>query len=189
MGEKKYEYWISEEGIFLLEGWGKRGLNKADIAHNMGIHPSTLSEWLKVHPEIDKAIKSGKAVTDILVENSLVKSALGFIYTEVTKELVPVKKPKLDKDGNEIEGLFEEELEMKVVKEVDKVQPPNATSMIFYLKNKLPEHYKDRKEQHITGGLDNSNDPLKKLTTEEIRDAIQEMKAKREKGDSDDKPD
>lgn len=186
MAQKKYEAWITPDSLLLIEGWARRGLDKQEIAHNMGIQPATLSHWLKSYPQIDQAIKNGKEITDIKVENSLVRSALGFEYEEVTRERVGRQVPRLDNDGNEIDGLFDEVYEMETTKIVKKVQPPNATSMIFYLKNKLPEHYRDRKEVHNTGNMGAGQSEMSGLTTEEIRDALNALK---KKGETDAKKD
>ena len=186
MGEKKYKTWITPDSLMLIEGWARRGLDKQEIAHNMGINPSTLSHWLNDYPQIDQAIKNGKEITDIKVENSLVRSALGFDYEEVTRERVCRQVPRLDKDGNEIDGLFDEVYEMETTKIVKKVQPPNPTSMIFYLKNKLPEYYRDRKEVHNTGDGTAGRSELTGLTTEEIREALNALK---QKGDDNEKAD
>ena len=88
MAKGKYEYWISPEGLVLLEGLARDGLTDDQISHNMGISPSTLYEWKKRYPEISESLKRGKAVVDRQVENALLKRALGFVYTEVTKERI-----------------------------------------------------------------------------------------------------
>ncbi len=88
MAKGKYEYWLTQEGVILLEGWARDGLTDEQIAQCMGIVPSTLYEWKKKHSEISEALKKGKAVIDRQVENALLKRALGYSYTEVTKERI-----------------------------------------------------------------------------------------------------
>lgn len=184
MAERKYEEWITEEGLFLIEGWAKRGLSKADIAHNIGITAGTLSEWQNTYPEIKEAIKSGKQVIDIMVENALVKSALGFEYEEVTQELTAV--PKRDEEGNIIPGLFEDLPQLGVTKKVKKVQPPNATSMIFYLKNKLPEHFRDRREMELSGDIGHKQGvDVSGIKTEDLKQFADDLRASLKAGDSD----
>ena len=41
MAKGKYEYWLTEEGLLLLEGWARDGLTDEQIAQNMGIAYST----------------------------------------------------------------------------------------------------------------------------------------------------
>lgn len=37
MAKGKYEYWLSDEGLTLLEGWARDGLTDEQISKNMGI--------------------------------------------------------------------------------------------------------------------------------------------------------
>ena len=72
----KYEYWLSEDGLTLLEGWARDGLTDEQIAHNVGITAKTLYEWKKTHSAICEALKKGKEVVDYEVENALLNKAL-----------------------------------------------------------------------------------------------------------------
>ena len=115
----KYEYWLSEEGLLLLQAWARDGLTDEQISEKMDIVKSTLYEWKKKFPDISEALKKGKEVVDIQVENALLKRALGFTYDEVTYEF-----------GEEI-------------KRVRKMVAPNVTAQIFWLKNRMPDKYRD----------------------------------------------
>lgn len=75
----------------MIEGWARDGLTEEQIAANMGISRSTLSEWKKKHSDISDTLKRGKEVVDRQVENALLKRALGYRYKETTKELVTDK--------------------------------------------------------------------------------------------------
>ena len=121
----KYTEWISEEGLIKIGGWAKDGLTDEQIAQNIGISRSTLNEWKKRFPDIKDTIKRGKEVVDRQVENALFKSAIGYEYTEITKELT---------DSG-----------MKVTKRVTKQVAPNPTSAIFWLKNRKPDEWRDKK--------------------------------------------
>ena len=76
MAKGKYQEWLGPDGLLLLEGWARDGLTDEQIAHNMGIVTSTLYDWKKKYSEISEALKKGKEVVDIEVENALLKSAL-----------------------------------------------------------------------------------------------------------------
>ena len=76
MAKGKYQEWLEPDGLLLLEGWARDGLTDEQIAHNMGIVTSTLYDWKKKYSEISEALKKGKEVVDIEVENALLKSAL-----------------------------------------------------------------------------------------------------------------
>lgn len=77
MAKGKYEKWLKEENLLLLEGWARDGLNDEQIAKNIGITVSTFYEWKKKYSEISESLKKGKEVVDYEVENALLSSALG----------------------------------------------------------------------------------------------------------------
>ena len=81
MAKGKYEYWLTPEGLVLLEGWARDGLTDEQIAHNMGINKATLYRWKEKYCDICNALKIGKAVVDRQVENALLKRALGYSYS------------------------------------------------------------------------------------------------------------
>ena len=60
----KYEYWITKDGLTLLEGWARDGLTDEQIAKNIGINPATLYDWKKKYSDISKSLKKGKEVVD-----------------------------------------------------------------------------------------------------------------------------
>lgn len=72
----KFEYWLSEDGLLLVEGWVRDGLTEADVAHNIGISVSTLSEWKNRFAEFSAVLKNTKEVVDRRVENVLYKKAM-----------------------------------------------------------------------------------------------------------------
>lgn len=122
MAKGKYKYWLTPEGLIKLEGWARDGLTDEQIAQNIGINPATLYDWKNKYDEISKTLKRGKEVVDYEVENALLKRALG--YT--------AKEKKLTKDGEVIE------LEREV--------PGDVTAQIFWLKNRKPAEWKDKRE-------------------------------------------
>lgn len=120
---RKYEKWLEPEGLTLLEGWARDGLTDEQIAHNCGITVKTLYEWKNRYGEICEALKRGKEVVDLEVENALLKSALGFSYDEVMTEESP--------DG----------VKKRVTK---KMVLPSVTAQIFWLKNRRPDTWRDK---------------------------------------------
>lgn len=127
----KYQEWLEPDKLILLEGWARDGLTDEQIAHNMGIVPSTLYEWKKQHSEISEALKKGKEVVDKMVENALLKRALGYSYKETTRELFVDKVTGIE--------------ELKVTKVVEKEVIPDTTAQIFWLKNRKPEEWRDKR--------------------------------------------
>lgn len=76
MAKGKYEKWLKEENLLLLEGWARDGLTDEQIAKNMGISVKTLFNWKTSFLPILQALKKGKEVVDYEVENALLSSAL-----------------------------------------------------------------------------------------------------------------
>lgn len=137
----KYEKWISPEGLTLLEGWARDGLTDEQIASNCGCAASTLYVWKDKYPEIAEALKKGKEIVDIIVENALLKRALGYNYEEIVEEYG------------------------EITKRVTKTALPDTTAQIFWLKNRRPDKWRDKptndedtavlqKAKELLGGVD-----------------------------------
>lgn len=136
MAKGRYEEWLTDEGLIQIEGWARDGLTMEQIAHNLGISVVTLRDWRKKYPSIFTALKKGRDVADREVENALHKSATGFYYDEVTTER--------RKDGSMCE-----------VRRVRKYQLPNTTAQIFWLKNRKPAEWRDKRNIEMSGEVKN----------------------------------
>ncbi|MGE7716946.1 helix-turn-helix domain-containing protein [Priestia megaterium] len=155
MAKGKYEKWITEEGLVLLEGWARDGLTDEQIAHNAGVSRSTLNDWKKRYPDILDALKKGKEVVDLQVENALLKRALGYEYEEITKE----------SQWNEKTNKYE----LVITKSVKKRQAPDTTAQIFWLKNRRPDKWRDKQDVEHSGNVTNQNIDMSALGLEELR--------------------
>ena len=154
MAKGKYQQWLEPDNLLKLQAWARDGLTDEQIAHNMGIAYSTLRVWKEKYSAISAALKKGKEVVDIQVENALLKRALGYSYNEVVRERV-----RDDDTGD---------YKLEITKTIKKEVVPDTTAQIFWLKNRRPIEWRDRKETEISGGL-NVNNPFADLTTEELR--------------------
>lgn len=153
MAKGKYHEWIEPEGLLKIEGWARDGLTDEQIAYNIGITAKTLYEWKKQYSEICEALKRGKEVVDRQVENALLKRALGYEYEEVKEEY---------------------ELDEVVKKTVTKKEvAPDTTAQIFWLKNRKPAEWRDKKDVDLSGSI-KANNPFKELTTEELKKMIED---------------
>nr|DAV18236.1 MAG TPA: terminase small subunit [Caudoviricetes sp.] len=103
----KYTEWLTKEGLIRVQGWARDGLSDEQIAKNIGISRSTLNDWKKRFPDISDTLKKGKDVADREVENALFKRAVGFSYTEETKELIADTGQKKRHSG--VQDLTEEQ--------------------------------------------------------------------------------
>ena len=128
----KYEEWITPEGLLKIEGWARDGLTDEQIAANIGIRAGTLYDWKNRFSDFSEALKKGKEVVDRQVENALLKRALGYEHKETTRE--PVLNPNTGK------------VELTVTKTVTRQVVPDTTAQIFWLKNRKPETWRDKRE-------------------------------------------
>jgi hypothetical protein len=129
----KYDDWLTEEGLLLIEGWARDGLTDEQIAHNMGVSVKSLYNWKNDHLPILQALKNGKEVIDRHVENALLKRALGYTYDEVTVE--------------ESDDGYKRKVTTKQV-------VPDTTAQIFWLKNRKPAEWRDKQDINMTGDLE-----------------------------------
>ena len=130
----KYKEWLTGDGLIKLEGWARDGLTNEQIAHNMGITSETLRVWSNEYSVISVALKRGKEVVDIEVENALLKRAMGYEYEE--KEMT-VNKQK----------------ESTIVKKTIKQVAPDVTAQIFWLKNRKRKEWRDKQDIEHSGEM------------------------------------
>lgn len=121
------EYWLSEDCLLLLECWARDGYTYQDIANRIGVTSRALSYWRETYPEIDNALARGREVVDYMVENALLKSALGY----KTKE---VKVTTVVQMGQVVETIKEE---------TEKEQAPNVSAIQCWLYNRKSKKWKN----------------------------------------------
>lgn len=106
------------------------GATDQELADFFGVAVSTLYLWKLEHPAFSEALKSGKAEADDRVERSLFSRATGYEHDEV--------------DIRVVEGQI-------VQTPLRKFYPPDTTAGIFWLKNRRPEQWRDKREHELTG--------------------------------------
>lgn len=151
MAKSKADEWLEKDKLTLLEGWARDGLTDEQIANNIGISRSTLFEWRKNNQDIANALKKGKEVVDIEVENALLKKALGYN--------VPVQKAFKVKEVIYQDGKRLKEIERIEYAEEEIHIPADTTAQIFWLKNRKPDKWRDKivdseNEEAITNATD-----------------------------------
>jgi len=124
------------------------GLIEEEICKRLDVGVSTFGEYKLEYPALVEALKNGKAIADYNVENSLYSRAMGYEVLETTKEM-----PELTVLGGEAGIQNIKFPELVITKEVTKELPPDPTSMIFWLKNRRPDKFRD--VQHVA-----NTDPL-----------------------------
>lgn len=105
----------------------------------MGVGYTTFKEYLNRFPPIRAALKRGKAPVDYEVENALYKRATG--YTVKLKKPIKVKTTKRVTGKGEV---TEERIEYA---DEEQYIPPDTTAQIFWLKNRRPDKWRDKREE------------------------------------------
>lgn len=106
----------------------KEGKTNGQIAEIVGISERTLDYWKSMDWEFAALLKQNKAIADELVEASLFKRATGYTHTYETE------KPTKDGPVTVMETMH---------------CPPDPTSMIFWLKNRRPEDWREKQESEF----------------------------------------
>lgn len=108
----------------------KLGATDQEIADFFEVSARTIYRWKANNEEFCQALKSGKDEADDRVERSLFARANGYEHDEVDIRVI----------GQEI-----------VQTQIRKFYPPDTTAAIFWLKNRRPAEWRDKRENELTG--------------------------------------
>lgn len=106
----------------------------------MGISSTTFYRWRSEHREIREALKAGKAPVDVELEDTAFDLARG--KCKVEEVVTEIFYEGVDKDGKPIE-------KSRHVRKIVRQVPPNATMLIFLEKNRMPDKYREKREDVI----------------------------------------
>lgn len=137
------------------------GLTDVQTAGAFEINPDTLYQWQKKYPEFSESIKKGKFEADANVVSTLYKRALG--HTQKSKVAFKVKK--IDSGTGKLYDTIE-------FAETEEYFPPDMIATIFWLKNRQPEHWRDKKEVEIDDKRDLDTSKLSDSALEELENAL-----------------
>lgn len=104
------------------------GATQKDLAKVFDVDISCLEKWITEYPEFKSAILRGRDVADAEVALSLYKRATGYSHEAVHFATI---------DGQVVQTSY------------IKHYPPSDSSMIFWLKNRRPHQWRDRREVEI----------------------------------------
>jgi len=105
----------------------RAGKTDEDIAGYVGVTARTVMAWRQNKPEFLQAVRESKVSANAMVEKSLFQKAMGYTIKE-TKVFFDAKS------GEVVEHI------------VDKHIPPDNTAMIWWLKNRAPDLWRDKIE-------------------------------------------
>jgi hypothetical protein len=140
----KYDTHVKPK-MTLIEAWARDGLTDDQIAHNLGVNRTTFIDYKKKYPDLSDALKRGKEVVDAEVESALLKKAMG--YNVMVQKTFKVKEVSYDDKGRRHE-------KEKLVTGLDEIHiPADTTAQIFWLKNRKPNEWRDKKDIEMSGKL------------------------------------
>ena len=139
MAATKYET-VVLPNMTLIGKWARDGATDKEIAKRLGIGFSTFCLYKSKSLELLETLKRGKEIVDAEVENALLKRALGYEYEEITQE-------RKGDNG-----------ELVVTKKVKKQVVPDVTAQIYWLKNRVPDKWRDDPAPSNGDGEDAEND-------------------------------
>lgn len=149
--EKKIDIWCTEEGQIYLESWASDGLTDEQIAKKMGIVTSTFYTWCNKEKAIKRAVMRGRDFSNMQVENTLYKCAMGYTYEEEA----------VTKDGT-------------IVK-IQRYAQPSAEAQKFILTNRRKDKWKSKQEVMLEAQAQvqaNVQAETKVITAEDIAKSI-----------------
>ena len=148
MAKSKVDYWLTKDGLTLLEGWARDGLTDEQIAKKIGITARTLYRWKDKYSQICQSLKKGKEIVDTEVENALLNNALGYSYEE---EVVSTKREVIYKNGKRVKEISE-----PVIITLNRHKPAETMAQIYWLNNRKPKQWRNKQDKE-------RNDTLEKL--------------------------
>lgn len=143
VNESKVDYWLTDDGLTLIEAWARDGLTMEEFCGKMGISRETFRKWRNRYPEINEAMSVGKELIDYKVENALLKAALGF----TTKEIKVTLGKKM------LNGEVYEVLKETTTREV----APNVTACMAWLNNRKHDQWKRNRDKVLDLTEEDSN--------------------------------
>lgn len=142
--------------------YASKGYTDVELANIFNVTEQTINNWKPKYPQFFESLKSGKLLADAKVEASLFQRACGYSHPEVhiTNYLGKV-----------------------TLTPIIKHYPPDPVSMIFWLKNRNPDEWRDRTDiNHNIKSYkheENANTDTKSLRAESIRLAEKIIKNRR----------
>lgn len=135
---------LVKPNLVKIEAWYRDGATDKEVYKALGVGKTAYYNYLNKYPELRELQKRTKEIVDIEVENILLKKSLG--YKETVKKPFKVKHVKYNDKGKKISE--DEEI---IYTEEEVYIPPSDTDIIFWLKNRKPTEWRDKKEIEHSG--------------------------------------
>jgi len=112
------------------------GATDNELGDFFGVRRETIWAWAQKHEEFSNSLKAGKDAADERVAQSLYHRAVGYTFDS--------------------EKVFQHQGEV-VRAPIKEHVPPDTTAMIFWLKNRRPHEWRDKREIEHSGAIDFNN--------------------------------
>lgn len=117
----RYRAEFAEQAVQLC----RLGATDKELAEFFGVTERTINAWKGSHPAFLHALKEGKQLADAQVADKLFQRAIGYSHPDV----------HISNYQGEV-----------TITPITKHYPPDPTSMIFWLKNRRPDLWRDKPE-------------------------------------------
>lgn len=135
------------------------GSSVLELAKFFNCPGDQIKMWIKIHPEFDRAVNDRSTEMNVKIMGRLARRASGF-YADTEKVFYDVKRGTVVKVPTQ------------------EYYPPSENAIFFWLKNRMPEHWKDVKDVNIDENRKVVMEIYKNfetLTQEQATDAYQEL--------------
>jgi hypothetical protein len=135
------------------------GSTQDELARFFRVTADVIAHWLRVHPEFSKAVYDRSSETNMKIMKRLARRAQGF-HMDTEKIFFDVKRGQV------------------VRAKTQDYFPPSESAIFFWLKNRMPEHWKDIKDVNVDEKRKVVLELYKSfdtMTQEQASDAYQEL--------------
>ena len=168
MAKGKYKKWLEPDNLTKLRSWARDGLTNEQIAKKVGVKRQTFQRWLSTYSDMSDALKKGKEIVDAEIEDSLISIMKKHTVTTTQYKMVKKDAFNLKAERSKFANIYKldhpnatkEEVGIAVAEHVDVYEKipisktvtevdPNASAIIFWLKNRRPDIYRDQTFQKL----------------------------------------
>jgi len=128
----KFEKWLEPDNLEKIKDWRRNGATFEDLSKLMKVSVSTIKKWGVQFSAFSAALKEGEIYDDEAEQVLHTLGVTGWVVQDVVEELRV--NPATGKE------------ELMVVKRVTKQIPPSASALIFWLKNRRPDKWRDKRD-------------------------------------------
>ena len=168
MAHAEYKKWLEPDNLIKLRSWARDGLTNEQIAKKIGVKRQTFQRWLSTYSDMSDALKKGKEIVDAEIEDSLISIMKKHTVTTTQYKMVKKDAFNLKAERSKFANIYKldhpnatkEEVGIAVAEHVDVYEKipisktvtevdPNASAIIFWLKNRRPDIYRDQTFQKL----------------------------------------